>query len=123
MNERGDPHIVDVEAAEVVPMGGGRVARLLTREGVGADLLFGMAWLPPGESMTFDLRDWKAHNGVEPQEAYLLLEGQLEISWDEGECRVEEGQLAYFHHGRSYTVTAPGPDETVWAYTVVPPPR
>jgi ethanolamine utilization protein EutQ (cupin superfamily) len=116
-----EPQVIAMSSVDAEPLAGSgaRLARLVTKASHGADLLFGMAWLPPGESMAFTL---EAGQGAS-QEVYFVLAGRIRIDWPGGSTQAEAHDTVFFPSGQEYTVVACAGELAQIAYAVVPPPR
>jgi quercetin dioxygenase-like cupin family protein len=98
---------------------GGQIARLFTKGEHGADFVFGYTRLLSGGSLSFDL----ASPSPPRQEAYLMEEGEITLSWEDGGTTLAAGSAAFFPEGRVYEVRNDGDREAIWLYVAIPAPR
>jgi mannose-6-phosphate isomerase-like protein (cupin superfamily) len=126
------PRIVPLESAPVIPADEAptkvRIARLVTREDCGSDLLLGACWMDPGErtnAWSFEGEDRtgsgdKWYGPVD--ETYFVIRGRLRLTWDEGELEFGADDAVYLAPGWTYTLENVGDEPAFFVYSMAPSP-
>jgi mannose-6-phosphate isomerase-like protein (cupin superfamily) len=130
--ERRRPQIVPLDSVPVIPADEAptkvRIARLVTREGSGSNLLLGACWMDPGErtnAWSFEEEDRtgagdKWYGPVD--ETYFVVGGRLRLTWDEGELEFGADDAVYLAPGWTYTLENVGDEAAFFLYSMAPSP-
>jgi hypothetical protein len=105
-----------------------RIARLVTREQCGSNLLLGACWMDPGEETnvwSFEAEDTtgegdKWYGPVD--ETYFVVRGRLRLTWDEGEFELGPEDGVYLAPGWSYHLRNVGDEPAFFVYGMAPSP-
>ncbi len=106
-----------------------RIARLITKQRCGSNLLTGVSWLDPGEETNV----WSSRdaNDVEPgdhwygpvDETYFIIRGRLRLTWDEGVLDVGPDDAVYLAPGWTYHLKNVGDEPAFFVYSMTPTPE
>jgi mannose-6-phosphate isomerase-like protein (cupin superfamily) len=130
--ERRRPQIVPLDSVPVIPADEAptkvRIARLVTREGSGSNLLLGACWMDPGErtnAWSFEEEDRtgagdKWYGPVD--ETYFVVGGRLRLTWDEGELEFGADDAVYLAPGWTYTLENVSDEAAFFLYSMAPSP-
>jgi mannose-6-phosphate isomerase-like protein (cupin superfamily) len=129
---RPRPQVVPLESAPVTPAAEAptrvRIARMITRERQGSDLLLGACWMGPGEessAWSFEEEDRTApgdHWYGPRDEVYYVIRGRLRLSWDEGDLEVGPDHAVYLAPGWTYRLKNEGDEPAFFLYAMAPAP-
>jgi mannose-6-phosphate isomerase-like protein (cupin superfamily) len=106
-----------------------RIARLVTRERCGSELLLGACWMDPGdETNTWSSRETddvaEGDHWYGPvHETYFIVRGHLRISWDDGEADLRADDAFYLAPGHTYRLANVGDEPAFFVYGMVPTPE
>lgn len=124
-------HLADVPvtpAAEAVTKV--RIARIVTRERCGSDLLLGAAWMDPGESSNLWSSEPDDARSDEPEhfygpvdETYYIIRGQLRLHWNEGVLELGPDDAVYLAPGWQYRLECVGDEPAFFVYGMTPSPQ
>jgi mannose-6-phosphate isomerase-like protein (cupin superfamily) len=105
-----------------------RIARLVTRQRCGSNLVLGKCWLDPGDKTnlwsTEDRDDGKADHyyGV-VEEAYFVLKGRLRLTWTEGALEFGPNDAVFLASGWRYQLENIGNEPAELVYSFAPSPE
>lgn len=126
------PQVVPLESVPVVPADEAptkvRIARLVTRERCGSNLLLGACWMDPGEetnNWSFEEEDRTAegdHYYGPVDETYFVFRGRLRLTWDEGELEIGPNDAVYLAPGWTYRLKNVGDEPVFFVYGMAPSP-
>jgi mannose-6-phosphate isomerase-like protein (cupin superfamily) len=126
------PEVIPLSAVPVIPAGEAptkvRIARLVTRERCGSNLLLGACWMDPGEetnvwSFTDEDRTAEGDTWYGPvDETYFVVRGRLRLTWDEGELDIGPEDAVYLAPGWSYKLRNVGDEPAFFVYGMAPAP-
>jgi mannose-6-phosphate isomerase-like protein (cupin superfamily) len=130
--ERPRPQVVSLASVPVIPADEAptkvRIARLVTREKCGSNLLLGACWMDPGEETnlwSFEPEDRTGegdkHYGP-VDETYFVVRGRLRLTWDEGELDIGPDDAVYLAPGWSYRLRNVGDEPAFFVYGMAPSP-
>ena len=121
-------HSVPVTPAQRAPTNV-RIARLVTRQRCGSNLLMGVSWMAPGErtnTWSFEDSDRMAEGdhyyGPGVDETYFVLRGRLRLTWDEGELEAGPNDAVYLARGWTYRLASIGDETAFFVYSMSPAP-
>src|SRR5438128_1607115 len=109
---RPHPQVVPLDSVDPIPAEKAptkvRIARLVTKERSGSNLLLGACWMDPGEETnvwSFEEEDHtqagdKYYGPVD--ETYFVVHGRLRLTWDEGSLDIGPNDGVYLAPGWSY---------------------
>jgi len=106
-----------------------RIARLITKERCGSNLLLGASWLDPGEvTNTWSSADEQDvgegdHWYGPVDETYYIIRGRLELEWDEGVLELEPDDAVYLAPGWHYRLRCVGDEPAFFVYGMTPTPE
>lgn len=130
--ERPRPQVVPLESVPIIPAEEAptkvRIARLVTRERCGSDLLLGACWMDPGETTnvwSFEDEDRTAAGDKyygPVDETYFVLSGRLRLTWDEGELEIGPNDAVYLAPGWRYRLENVGDEAAFFVYGMAPSP-
>ncbi len=130
--ERPRPTVVPLDSVPVIPADEAptkvRIARLVTRERSGSNLLLGACWMDPGEETnvwSFEPEDQtspgeKYYGPVD--ETYFVIRGRLRLSWDEGVLEIGPNDGVYLAPGWRYRLENVGDEPAFFVYGMAPSP-
>jgi mannose-6-phosphate isomerase-like protein (cupin superfamily) len=130
--ERLRPQVVPLASVPVIPADEAptkvRIARLVTRERFGSNLLLGACWMDPGEETnvwSFEPEDRtgegdKYYGPVD--ETYFVVRGRLRLTWDEGELDIGSDDAVYLAPGWTYRLRNVGDEPAFFVYGMAPSP-
>ena len=130
--ERRSPHVVPLDSVPVIPADEAptkvRIARLVTRERHGSNLLLGACWMDPGERTnvwSFEEEDRtsagdKWYGPVD--ETYFVIRGRLRLTWEEGQLDIGPNAAVYLAPGWSYSLENVGDEPAFFVYSMAPAP-
>lgn len=126
------PRVVPLSSVPIIPADDAptkvRIARMVTREGCGSNLLLGACWMDPGETTnvwSFEAEDRTAEGDKyygRVDETYYVIRGRLRLSWDEGELDIGPDDAVYLAPGWSYQLTNVGDEPAFFVYSMAPSP-
>lgn len=129
---RPRPRVVPLDSVAVVPADEAptkvRIARLVTREGCGSNLLLGVCWMDPGEetnvwSFAEEDRTAEGDKYYGPvDETYFVIKGRLRLTWDEGELEIGPNDGVYLAPGWRYHLKNVGGKAAFFVYGMAPSP-
>jgi mannose-6-phosphate isomerase-like protein (cupin superfamily) len=105
-----------------------RIARLVSRERCGSNLLLGACWMDPGERTnvwSFEDEDLVAEGDKyygPVDETYYVVRGRLRLSWNEGELDIGPNDAVYLAPGWSYRLENVGDEPAFFVYGMAPSP-
>ncbi len=105
-----------------------RIARLVTRERCGSNLLLGACWMDPGEHTnlwSFTEADATAEGDKwygPVDETYFVVRGRLRLTWDEGEFELGPDDGVYLAPGWTYRLENVGDEPAFFVYGMAPSP-
>lgn len=106
-----------------------RIARAITKERCGSNLLLGGSWMDPGEQTNTwssrDSNDMAAgdHWYGPVDETYYIVQGRLRLTWDEGTFDVSPGDCVYLAPGWTYHLENTGTEPAFFVYSMSPAPE
>lgn len=104
------------------------IARLVTRERCGSDLLLGVCWMDPGDETnvwSFKEEDTLGegdHYYGPRDETYFVIRGRLELTWDEGVLEIGPDDAVYLAPGWEYKLKNVGDEPAFFTYSMAPSP-
>jgi mannose-6-phosphate isomerase-like protein (cupin superfamily) len=126
------PQVVPLESVPVIPAAEAptkvRIARLVTRDTCGSNLLLGACWMDPGEetnmwSFADDDRTAEGDKWYGPvDETYFVVRGRLRLTWDEGELDIGPNDAVYLAPGWTYKLRNVGDEPAFFVYSMAPSP-
>ena len=105
-----------------------RIARLVSRERCGSNLLLGACWMDPGEETnvwSFESDDTTGEGDKyygEVDETYFVIHGRLQLTWDEGELEIGANDGVYLAPGWRYHLKNVGDEPAFFVYGMAPSP-
>lgn len=131
-NDKPRPQVISVndvprlsrdEAPTKVP-----VARIITKERCGSNLLLGACWMEPGDSSNVwsseeDASEDVGHNYGPVDETYFIVRGKLRLRWDEGEFELGPDDCVYLAPGWRYHLENVGDEPAFFVYGMTPTPE
>ena len=127
------PQVIHLDDVPVTPAAEAvtrvRIARVITRERCGSNLMLGASWLDPGEQTNLwssrDDDDMKPgdHWYGPVDEVYYIIAGRLELSWDEGTFALAPRDCVYLAPGWTYSLKNVGDDPAFFVYAMTPSPQ
>jgi mannose-6-phosphate isomerase-like protein (cupin superfamily) len=130
--DRPRPQVVPLAAVPVVPADEAptkvRIARLVTRERHGSNLLLGACWMDPGEKT--NIWSFEDEDRTKPEdtyygpvdETYFVIRGRLRLTWDEGELEIGPDDAVYLAPGWTYELENTGNEPAFFVYGMAPSP-
>ncbi len=118
------PRLTPEEAPTKVP-----IARAVTRERCGSNLLLGACWMQPGDetnvwsSREGDTGGDVGHSYGPVDETYFIVRGSLVLRWDEGEFELGPGDCVYLAPGWRYHLRCVGDEPAFFVYGMTPSPQ
>jgi len=106
-----------------------RIARLITRQRHGSNLLLGASWFDPGEETNLwssaDENDMgEGDHWYGPvDETYFIIRGRLRLTWDEGHFDVGPDDSVYLAPGWTYHLKNIGDEPAFFVYGMTPTPE
>lgn len=129
---RPRPRVVPLDSVPAIPADEAptkvRIARLVTREGCGSNLLLGACWMDPGEetnvwSFEEDDRTAEGDKYYGPvDETYFVISGRLRLKWDESELEIGPNDAVYLAPGWRYHLKNVGDEPAFFVYGMAPSP-
>lgn len=126
------PRVIPLDSVPVIPAEDAptrvRIARLVTRESCGSNLLLGACWMNPGEETnvwSFETEDRTAEGETyygPVDETYFVIRGRLRLSWDEGELEMGPNDACYLAPGWRYRLRNVGDEPAFFVYGMAPSP-
>jgi len=129
---RVKPQVVPLKNVPVLPAAEAptkvRIARLVSRERCGSNLLLGAAWMDPGEETnlwSFEEEDQtkagdKYYGPVD--ETYYVISGRYQLTWDEGVLEIGPQDAVYLAPGWTYRLRNVGTEPGFFIYSMAPSP-
>ena len=127
------PAVIHLDDVPVTPAADAvtqvRIARVITRERCGSNLMLGASWLDPGEhSNVWSSRE---HDDTSPgdhwygpvDEVYFIVAGRLELTWDEGTFELGPNDCVYLAPGWTYSLRNAGEEPAFFVYAMTPSPQ
>ena len=106
-----------------------RIARLITRQRHGSNLLLGASWFDPGEETNW----WSSRDDDDVaegdhwygpvDETYFIIRGRLRLTWDEGHFDVGPDDSVYLAPGWTYHLKNIGDEPAFFVYGMTPTPE
>ncbi len=132
-HNRPRPCVIALADVPVTPAGEAvtrvPIARIVTRERCGSNLLLGACWMEPGEkSNVWSSREDDTSADVEHRygpvdETYFIIRGQLELTWDEGVLKLGPDDSVYLAPGWQYQLENVGEEPAFFVYGMTPTPE
>ena len=104
-----------------------RIRRLITREKQGANLMLGVCVMDPGEETNLwssaperDVDEGDHWYGP-VEETYYCINGNLKLTWDEGEIDFGPNDAIYLAPGWHYRLKNSGSQQAFFVYNMTPP--
>ncbi|MQA01754.1 MAG: cupin domain-containing protein [Streptosporangiales bacterium] len=127
------PMVVPLSSVPVTPAAEAvtqvRIARAITKERCGSNLLLGAAWMDPGEQANTwssraddDMPD-DGHWYGPVDETYYIVTGALRLTWDEGTFELTGGDCVYLAPGWTYHLENTGDEPAFFVYSMTPTPE
>jgi len=126
------PWVVSLRDVTVIPAAEAptkvRIARLVSRERCGSDLLLGAAWMDPGEETnvwSFQETDPKKAGDKyygPVHETYYVISGRYQLTWDEGVLEFGPQDAVYLAPGWRYRLKNIGTEPGFFIYSMTPSP-
>jgi mannose-6-phosphate isomerase-like protein (cupin superfamily) len=133
MDDRPRPMVIPLADVPVTPADQAvtrvRIARIVTRERCGSNLLLGASWLDPGErSNTWSSREQDDmgpddHWYGPVDETYFIIRGHLRLAWDEGVLELRPDDSVYLAPGWTYQLENVGSEPAFFVYGMTPTPE
>jgi mannose-6-phosphate isomerase-like protein (cupin superfamily) len=130
--ERPRPQAVPLASVPVIPADEAptkvRIARLVTRERFGSNLLLGACWMDPGEETNLWSFEPEDRTGEDDKyygpvdETYFVVRGRLRLTWDEGELEIGSDDAVYLAPGWTYRLRNVGDEPAFFVYGMAPSP-
>jgi mannose-6-phosphate isomerase-like protein (cupin superfamily) len=117
------PRLSAEEAPTKVP-----IARIITKERCGSNLLLGACWMEPGDESNLwssgevTETDVDHHYGA-VDETYFIVRGRLRLTWDEGELEIGPDDCVYLAPGWRYQLKNVGDEAAFFVYGMTPTPE
>ena len=132
-NERPRPQVVHLDDVPVIPAEKAvtrvPIARIITRERCGSNLMLGACWMEPGDESnlwssceTEDAPEVGHHYGA-VDETYFIIRGRLRLTWDEGEFELGPNDSVYLAPGWHYQLKNVGDEPSFFVYGMTPSPE
>jgi enoyl-CoA hydratase len=105
-----------------------RIARLLTRQRCGTDLMLGACWMDPGEETNWWSSEESSQAGDADHyygpvhETYFIFAGKLRLSWSEGNLECGPQDAVYLPPGHRYHLKNVGSEPAFFIYSMTPSP-
>lgn len=133
MSHEVRPQVVHLSDIPMVPaeeaVTGVPIARLITRDRCGSNLLLGACSMQPGErSYLWSSREDESdgdvrHNYGRVDETYYIIRGRLRLTWDEGEFELGPDDAMYLAPGWRYQLENVGDEPAFFVYGMTPTPE
>ena len=131
--EKPRPMVVPLASVEPTPAAAAvtkvRIARLVTRERCGSELLLGASWMDPGEETNL----WSSREADDTgpddhwygpvEETYFIIRGRLRLTWDEGVLELGPDDAVYLAPGWTYRLANVGDEAAFFVYSMTPTPE
>lgn len=132
-NDKPRPQVINVndvprlsaeEAPTKVP-----VARIITKQRCGSNLLLGACWMEPGDESNLwsseedETSPEVGHNYGRVDETYFIVRGRLRLRWDEGEFELGPDDCVYLAPGWRYHLANVGDEPAFFVYGMTPTPE
>lgn len=105
------------------------IARIITRERCGSNLMLGVCWMEPGDETNLwssrsdeDSTD-VGHTYGEVDETYFIIRGKLELTWDNGKFTLGPNDCVYLAPGWRYHLKNIGNEPAFFTYSMTPAPE
>ncbi|HEY8582820.1 MAG TPA: cupin domain-containing protein [Capillimicrobium sp.] len=105
------------------------IARIVTKENSGSNLLLGACWMQPGDETNV----WSSRDGDEGSEVghrygpvdetYFIIRGRLRLRWDDGEFELGPDDSVYLAPGWRYHLKNVGDEPAFFVYGMTPTPQ
>jgi mannose-6-phosphate isomerase-like protein (cupin superfamily) len=105
------------------------IARVITKERCGSNLLLGACWMEPGDetnvwsSKEDDPSADVGHRYGPVDETYFIIRGKLRLRWDEGEFELGPDDCVYLAPGWRYHLKNVGDEPAFFVYSMTPSPE
>ena len=100
-----------------------RIARLVTKQRCGSNLLLGASWMDPGE----ETNTWssRAENDVAPGDHWYgpVDETYFILTWDDGVLDLSPNDAVYLAPGWTYHLKNVGDEPAFFVYSMTPTPE
>jgi mannose-6-phosphate isomerase-like protein (cupin superfamily) len=133
MDDRHRPMVIPLADVPVTPADQAvtnvRIARIVTRDRCGSNLLLGASWLDPGErSNVWSSREQDDmgpddHWYGPVDETYFIIRGHLRLTWDEGVLELRPEDSVYLAPGWTYQLENVGSEPAFFVYGMTPTPE
>jgi mannose-6-phosphate isomerase-like protein (cupin superfamily) len=133
MSDRPKPAVIHLDDVPVIPAAEAvtrvRIARIITRNRCGSNLLLGACWMDPGEQTnTWSSRD---EDDTAPgdhwygpvDETYFIIHGRLRLTWDGGVLEAGPNDSVYLAPGWTYRLENVGDEPAFFVYGMTPTPE
>ena len=132
-NDKPRPQVISVndvprlsaeEAPTKVP-----IARVITKERCGSNLLLGACWMEPGDESNLwssreeDPGEEVGHRYGPVDETYFIVRGNLTLTWDEGAFELGPDDAVYLAPGWRYQLKNTGDEPAFFVYGMTPTPE
>lgn len=103
-----------------------QIARLITMQRCGSNLMQGCAWMDPGEeSNTWSSRDENEmgdgdHWYGPVLETYFIIKGHLQLTWDQGVLDLNPNDSVFLAPGWNYSLKNVGDEPAFFVYNMTP---
>ncbi|MGH2594418.1 MAG: hypothetical protein ACRDH7_00440 [Actinomycetota bacterium] len=131
--KRPEPKVVPLDSVPPVSREAAptkvRIARLVTNERCGTDLLMGVCWMEPGDATNWwstedtDSTAEGEHFYGPLTEAYFVLKGRLRLSWSKGALEFGANDAVSLPKGWRYQLECIGDEPAFLVYSFTPPPE
>ncbi len=130
--DKPEPRVIPMNSVPPIPKEVAptkvRIARLVTRERCGSNLLLGVCWMDPGDETnvwSFEATDRTApgdHYYGPRDETYFVIRGRLELTWDEGVLQIGPSDAVFLAPGWRYKLRNVGEEPAFFVYSMAPSP-
>lgn len=130
MSTNCPPCVVPLAQVPVVPADRAvthvRIARAITYDRCGSNLMLGGSWMEPGEETNWwssreeDEVAEKDHWYGSVEEVYFVVEGQLRLDWGQGSYELRPHDCVYLAPGWRYHLVNVGSESAFFLYCMTP---
>lgn len=129
---KAEPRVIPLDTVSPIPAEEAptkvRIARLVTRQHCGSNLLMGVCWMEPGDetnvwsSEETNTTSEGEHYYGPVDETYFIIAGHLRLTWDKGELDLKPHDAVYLAPGWRYHLKNVGSEPAFFVYSMAPSP-